>query len=187
MNNRPGPGCVRGVFLQLVREWMVENHGEAFYTKFKSSLPDDQANLLDRAERAGWYPAKQVFAILEHNIEILGKENMEKMVRANIHKSVSGFLRGLVSFASPVNLAKRAPAFWKRMYSSGRLQTEKISPKEIEVTVYDWKGIKFGCRIIEIWLEEMILLTGVKEYIIRKTHCVFDGDEFCRWNIKLTS
>ncbi|MBD3285431.1 hypothetical protein GF359_03320 [candidate division WOR-3 bacterium] len=185
MSKPPGPRHVRGVFLKFVREWMAENYGEDFYKNFKTSLTDDQAELLDNVERAGWYPADQVFAILEKNIELVGEENIEKMVRANIQKSVSGFLKGLASFASPANLAKRAPAFWKRMYSSGRLQTDKISPKEINVTVYDWKGIRFGCRIIEIWLEEMISLTGVKKYSIEETHCVFEGDEFCRWKVKI--
>lgn len=179
------PGCGRGVFIVLFREWIIENKGMDFYTDFKTSLPDDLADLLENADRASWYPAKKAFALHEHLGKRLGKNISEEIVKANIKKSISGFLRGLASFVSPITLAKRAPSFWSRMYSSGRAQTNQISRTEFNVTIYDWKEVEFGCRIIEIWLEEMIKLSGVKRYTLEKVSCVYKDDEFCRWNIKL--
>lgn len=186
MSSKPEPGCGRGVFTVLFREWIIENKGVDFYNEFKASLPDDLADLLENADRAGWYPAKKSYALHEHLYKKLGEDISETIIKANIKKSMSGFLRGLASFASPVTLAKRAAPFWKRMYSSGRAETEQISRNEFNVTVYDWKEVKFGCRVIEIWLEEMIKLTGVKKYKLTKVACVYEGDEYCRWNIKLT-
>lgn len=170
----------------MLREWIVENQGVEFYNNFKASLPDELVYLLESAERASWYPVKKTFAIHERLYEILGEDIDKKIVRDIIKKSISGFLRGLASFASPVTLAKRASSFWSRMYSSGRLQTDKVSQTEFNVTVYDWKEVKFGCRIIELWREEMIKLTGAKDYRLEKVSCVYEGGDFCRWNIKLT-
>lgn len=174
---------MRGVFLEYVRQWLVENKGQEYYNRFNNSLPKEQADLLERAERAEWYPSKDSLAIQQRLVDTLGAEVVENMARTMIRKSITGFLRGLASFASPTMLAKRAPAFWDKTYSSGRLVTEKVGQREFTVTVYDWKGTRFGCRVIGIWIEEMILLTGVKKYSIDKVNCVFEGDEFCRWMV----
>jgi hypothetical protein len=183
LTNKPETRCVRGVFLEYVRQWLIEHKGQEYYNRFKNSLPEKQADLLDKAERAEWYPSENSLAIQQRLVDTLGTEVVENMAREMIRKSISGFLKGLASFASPAMLAKRAPAFWEKTYSSGRLKTDKVGPKEFTVTVYDWKGTRFGCRIIGIWIEEMILLTGVKKYSIKKVNCVFDGDDYCQWRV----
>ncbi|NLI98749.1 hypothetical protein GX441_08845 [bacterium] len=185
MPEKPEPGCGRGVFGALLKEWILEHKGVDFFNSFKASLTDFQAAILENADRAAWYPVKDSFAIHERLYEILGEEAHKEVVRTSIRKSISGFLKGLASFASPITLARRASAFWSRMYSSGRMETEKVSSGEFNVTVYDWKEVEFGCYVVGLWLEEMIKLTGVKKYKLEKTCCVHKGAEFCRWNIKL--
>ncbi len=173
----------RGEFYPKVKEWVLGEFDGDTYQRFAKNLPSPIVDLLENADPAGWYPVEYSKIIYEKIVSFFGDEHLKGFVKFYVSKAISGFLKGLLVFIKPLDLAKRALALWERFHSTGRPEIEIISPTHGTITLYDWDYSPVHCKVHALWFAELVRIAGGKNPIVAHTHCVHQGDKFCRWKV----
>ncbi|NLI98750.1 hypothetical protein GX441_08850 [bacterium] len=173
----------RGEFYPKVRNWIIQKFGEERYLEFSETLPREIAERLEDADQAAWYPVEDSKLLYEKMFAHFGEEHLEDYVHFYVNQAIKGFLRGLVSFLKPLDLAKRALSLWKRFHSTGRFDTAVHNPTHGTITLYDWAYSPVHCKIHGLWFRELVSMAGGKDIEVTETHCVHKGDPFCRWEV----
>jgi hypothetical protein len=173
----------RGEFFPKVRDWALQEFGQEPYNQLSKTLPSEIAHLLEHADPAAWYPVEYTRITYEGIASYFGEDQLESFVRFYVDKAIHGFIRGLVAFLRPLDLAKRALALWRRFHSTGRPEIEVLSKTHGTITLYDWDYSRIHCKVHALWFAELIRAAGGKNVEVKETHCVHSGDGFCRWGI----
>lgn len=183
-NKESGPKSFdRGEFYPKVKAWIVEKFGGEKYADFCKILPASISDRLENADQAAWYPVEDSRLLYEKLFSFFGEEHLPDYVRFYVDKAISGFIRGLVAFLKPLDLAKRSLALWKRFHSTGKPKIEMVSPTHGKITLADWNHSPIHCKVHTLWFTELARIAGAKDIEVTETHCVHRGDEFCRWDV----
>ncbi len=187
---------VRGLLYGAVYGWFMETYGPQRTKDFTKSLSPWlkkrittlEDNKIHPSEMNDWYPCEEVYPIYEHLVEYLEPEMVEKevidaVVDFMFKQSISGFMKGLLSFLTPATLIRRSSTFWRRVHSSGEVAIKERDKKNLEITLFDWKAHRISCEIFESWTRRLFTLTGRTVMSMTKTRCALRGDEACSWEV----
>ncbi len=173
----------RGEFYPKVKSWVVQGFGQEVYKKYALTLPPRIVERFESADQAAWFPVEDSRLVYESIVSFFGDEQLENFVKFYVNLAISGFLRGLVIFLRPLDLAKRALALWKRFHTTGRPEIEIVSKNHGVITLHDWNYSPIHCRVHNYWFKELVRIAGGKDINVAETHCVHSGDSFCRWEV----
>jgi hypothetical protein len=187
---------VRGLLFGAVYGWFTETYDKERLDVFTSDLPPGlkrQVKSLEEgkyspADMKEWYPCEEVYPLYEHLVDYLSNEMNEKQVVDAVvgfmfRQSVTGFMKGLMSFLTPAALIRRSSTFWRRVHSSGEVTIRERDKTSLEITLSDWKAHRISCEIFESWTRRLLTLIGRTVTGMTKTRCVLQGDDACSWEV----
>lgn len=163
---------------------MAKKFGEERYAEFSKKIPQRIVDRLENADQAAWYPVEDSRLLYEQMFSFFGEEHLADYIKFYVDKAIHGFIKGLVAFLKPLDLAKRTLALWRRFHSTGNPEIEIINPNQGRITLKDWDHSPIHCKVHALWFAELIRVAGGKNPKVEETHCVHRGDEFCRWDIR---
>lgn len=188
---------IRGLLYGAVCGWLIETYGFERFEDFLETLPPPLKERITKLEKnkfhpsdtKEWYPAHEVYPLYEQVADYLKSEMNEKqiideLVNYMFKQSVSGFMKGLLSFLTPAALIRRSSTFWRRVHSSGEVTIKEKGKNLLSISLYDWKTHRISCMIFENWTRRLIELTGRTVVQMTKTHCCLEGDEACTWDVE---
>ncbi|MBD3286844.1 hypothetical protein GF359_09445 [candidate division WOR-3 bacterium] len=182
-------GNDKGDYFEPLRMWVVDTLGKASLKRLKELVGAEIATPLDGADPDRWYPTAYSARLYEALYDLVGKdeEKIRDFARFYLYERTKGFMRVLMTFASPMQLALRVGRMWQRFHDTGRAQVEIIDADKSEtrakLTILDWWASPANCLVNTFFYEEMVRIAGGKHVYCEETHCVHRGDDFCRWEI----
>ncbi len=190
---------VRGLLFGAVYGWFKETYDKDRFDDFTKNLPPGlkkqivslEEGKYNPSEMKEWYPCEEVYPLYEYLVDYLNKEMNEKQVIDAVvgfmfKQSITGFMKGLMSFLTPATLIRRSSTFWRRVHSSGEVTIKERSKTSLEITLSDWKVHRISCEIFESWTKRLLTLTGRTVSAMTKTRCALEGDEACSWEVTLS-
>lgn len=123
---------VRGLMYAAINGWITEKFDESRFQDFKQTLPKDLIEIFNNLDIKEWCPAEDVYHAYEYLIKYFENQMSQSELISSIvgfmfHQSITGFMKGLMSFLTPSTLIKRATTFWRRVHSAGEIEIERVS------------------------------------------------------------
>lgn len=178
---------VRGTAYVAVNKWVQNQLGEEGYRKFLKTLEPGPRDILVNAVSKDWYHEQNAYAIYKLIVKVIGKDDDAVLVDLGEFIAVdnlNSFFKGLISFATPDMLLKRAHTFWSKYNNGGRITVEKIKPGAYRMIMWDHYGGGEVCPIIQGWITAALRISRAKN--VRATHPVCryrTGADRCVWEL----
>jgi len=156
-----------------------------------SRLPaEDQKSFDNPVTASAWYPYA-VFAHLLHVIyQHIGKGDkslLRRIGESSAEADVQGVFKIIAAIAGFQNLLPRAPLFWPRYFSRGKLVMLEINDRGARLEILDFPEIDpLHCLLLEGWFEQMGRLFKANNVRVTHTACVHQGGRSCEYTLTYT-
>ena len=186
---RPATGNDKGDYFEPLRIWVVDKLGKSALRRLAELVGPEIATPLDGADPDKWYPTEYSARLYEALYELVGgdEEKIHDFARFYLYERTKGFMRVLMTFVSPMQLAFRVGKMWRRFHDEGKATVELVEADSkkttAKLTILDWRASAVNCLVNTYFYQEMVRIAGGKHVHCEETHCVHRGDDFCRWEI----
>jgi hypothetical protein len=161
---------MKGISFSNVRAFVIEQHGDAAWTKMVSTMSQHDQSELGAVVPVGWYET-QLFARLLRKVDVtFGGGNLrllERVGRFEAEQDFNRVLRLLLRVMTPTQVFKAERRIWSHFQDSGSW-TVKSLPKGMLGVLSDWAVDEALCVELVGYLVRLLEFTGGKN--VRVTH-----------------
>lgn len=186
---KPATGNDKGDYFEPLYLWVLDRLGKEAFEGLREAVGPELARLLPGADPDKWYPTEYSARIYDALFKLVDEDadKIADFARFYLYEQTKGFMRVLMTFASPLQLALRVGKMWRRFHDQGRAQVELVEADKTKTharfTILDWWASPVNCLVNTFFYEEMVRVAGGKHVSCEEINCVHRGDEFCRWEI----
>lgn len=160
-------------------------------------MPPEIAKQLDPSDdtlgliASAWYDAEVVHAMIDAVFEPYPAGDRSALIRTAAREAVRTSMNGVYKFVvgqivTPGFYARNIQRLWRMLHDTGSREITIVKEGHAISRTWDWRG--HHPLLCEVTIETMcaiIELTGGKEVVARRTHCVSHGAGECvadvRW------
>lgn len=183
------PGNVRGVIILSNSEYVRHRKGNEGLEMVENTLRNLEVSFsFDKISPTAWYPEWLSVAFILTSKEVFNWKEEDIFDMGLSAPKLSLFIRMLVKyFASPIQIFKEAPVFWRRHFDFGELEPVEIDENK-RYFLFRIKGYEFHPLICYYhkgyFLQVARIILGTQDVKIQETKCVFRGDLYHEYLIK---
>lgn len=180
---------VKGTLIAGKRQYVLKYHGEEALKKVLGQLNDHEAakRLESVVLKSAWYPFDLWIDLTQTIDRVLGQGDgrlLRQMARQTADDDLSTVYKVYFKAMQPMHIVDKAEQLWSAYYSSGKLQTTKLSPTSFELEIVDFGAPHWvHCESALGWVERSIEMTGVKGVRAEHLECRSRGASHCRMRI----
>lgn len=148
-------------------------------------LPEPLRHYLDeQVSIAQWYPEEDMIGLVRVLAQVIpsGDEPPLRLIgRLNARNHIAGAYAHLFEGADVAVLPIRARTLWSAMHDTGELRmVVEDGQANITISDYGYPNAEL-CEMIEPYLEELFLASGLEKADIHKQSCCLTGASVCRY------
>jgi hypothetical protein len=189
---------IKGAAIREVVRWYARTKGRDSLARAVTQMPSGIARQLDATDDAlgiiasTWYDAEVVHAMLDAIVAPYPAGDRHVLIRTAAREGVRTSMNGVYKFVvaqivTPGFYARNIQRLWRMLHDTGSREITVLRDGHAISRTWDWPGhhpllcetaIETMCAIFE--------LTGQKDVVARRTHCVSHGASECvaevRWH-----
>ncbi len=188
-----GTGQAKGSVLLHLREYMIRSHGDAAWQETRSSLVDEDRDVIDGIIiSGGWYPVR----VWNHCLDTYllkqyedPDEGMRKVARFIADRDLNSVYKMVLRLGSPEFLVKRTNSLWSRYFSKGEMQAFEVGDASWRIVLAapsakDSAPGYFTCGPgVCAWIEHGLRLTGAHASV-EHVRCRLEEGVSCEYRVK---
>lgn len=114
-------------------------------------------------------------------------EPLEAFARRAGQEAASEAVRGIYRFfalvMTPPALLSKAGQMWSSLYNRGELRVIAQNENSARIRLQNFPSEVAGCSRVTGWIEQMAMLTGVKDVKVEQVECFARGHANCEWSV----
>ena len=166
---------------QSTRQFIVERHGEAGWTRLCAALRERHGITLPAGlETGSWLPTLWFTTALNVGRDLFGPPDFhEKYGSASAEYELSWVHRVALRFSSPLWLLERGAAYWRSAHTTGRWEVEGHRGW-MRGTLHDFAVVDGNyCASLRTWILRGCLMTGASRTFVAERTCRARGSDAC--------
>lgn len=177
-------GRTRGVVIKPDIQFILRERGQEGLDKVKTKMRELGTSLdLENLKTAEMYPLgiRTIFLLVAKQVLDFSDEDIKEMGKGvPKHSSIIRFfMRSFI--LNRKRFFQKAPAFWERFVTIGKVKVSSFSEEEKRVVVQmkEFNVDPVFCPYIEgVFSSFVKIITGAKKIVSRETKCSFQGDDY---------
>jgi hypothetical protein len=188
---KSGTGCVKGLLLVNLHDYVVDRHGdaawEAVVARLKTADPEVWSGIV---LTSSWYPIRAWNRAFEAAVK-MGDDTsaeMRKLGHFVAERDIHKVFRMLLRIAPPEFVLGRTGSLWGRYFDVGTLRPVKVDARRWDITLEAPVSEEIGpgsltCLGIPAWIDGALALTGTEGARIVHARCRFAGAPRCLFEV----
>ena len=163
---RPGAAAVRGIVLNGLRRYCLEEHGEAGLERVLAAMSPSGRQILSGLliSQTALYPAALASEFAQAMVATLGEGDPQIMRVAGAFvamRDLSTFMRLMMKVGTPSFIASRLPKAWDTYFDAGRLELLARSSQHVVLSAHDAEPLGLvGTQAAIGWMAAAIECSG---------------------------
>ena len=184
---KSGVACVSGSVIRQHRAVMEARYGRAAVERALRRLATDDRELIERALPIVWIPIRIQEEFYGALAEETGKpvdELHTDIARESTARNLRTLWRVLLRFTSDNALIARAPIFFAKSYSRGRLCAELEAPGKVRITLNGWPDVpELSLRGLRIGIETVLSEAGRQQVCVTSERAPDGAELRASWQV----
>ncbi|MEW6515388.1 MAG: hypothetical protein AB1439_00600 [candidate division FCPU426 bacterium] len=174
----------RATLLLGGRHWFQESLGQEAYKRFLAQLPPQDAEYWssDKVLSVSRLPGRLFLQTYDYLASLNDGDPrlFRELAAFSAFHDLSTVLTIFLKIGTPLFIAKRVPAIFKRYFTPGSMSVAEVADKRVVYHMHDtqvWKqSVCVGC---EGWVSTALQYSGAESVRARQLQCIRQGKSHC--------
>lgn len=179
-------GMTRGITAKVLREFILQEHGEEGLERLVEQLPPEQRKHLNSPYTLQWTEIEFSVGVIEAIARAFGRNPQEiaRQVGAfSAGNTIGTFYRFLLSTAAPATIVEKFPSLWKTYSNTGEVAECQVEGNRGALVLTGFTDAGLSCHTLCGFVQKALEMAGARNVQVNHTECAAHGGAKCRFQM----